>query len=362
MATTTLAGFPTYGDGDGDDAADRERARLANQRGGVRVGRRDHFDVYRFRSVADALDTGLALVGRSPGVTWIDVVDIPGEALASDDRCWIGAADSMIDRARSLGPQAIVTSDVARQLADPTHDFIAPSTDGDGRTTWLLDWHDAVQTMTISVVVAEDSPLVRAGIVALLREEGFDVLAEVGTRDDLLDAARRLQPALVITDVRMPPGQSDEGLVAARTLREEQPGTAVLVLSQHVEPSAAALLLAHRPTAVGYLLKERVSDLDAFVHACRTVASGGVVIDELVTDQLMRRDRGRSIERLSEREHSVLALMAQGRSNAAIARELFLAPKTLEANVRSIFQKLDLPDDPDENRRVSAVIAFLHTP
>ncbi len=173
------------------------------------------------------------------------------------------------------------------------------------------------------MVVAEDSVLVRAGVVRLLSEEGFDVVAEVGDRDALLAAARQHRPKLVVTDVRMPPTQTDEGLTAAALLREEDPDVAVLVLSQHLEPKAAALLLSRNPTAVGYLLKERVSHLDEFVNACRTVAGGGVVIDPLVTEQLVRGGHDDDvIGRLTDREREVLDLMAQGRSNAAIADEI----------------------------------------
>jgi DNA-binding NarL/FixJ family response regulator len=159
----------------------------------------------------------------------------------------------------------------------------------------------------------------------------------------------------------MPPTQTDEGLTAAALLRAEDPAVAVLVLSQHVEPKAAALLLHHNPTAVGYLLKERVSLLDEFVDACRHVAAGGVVIDPLVTEQLMRRSpTDDAMERLTEREREVLNLMAQGRSNAAIAAEVHVSTKTLESHIRSIFVKLDLPEDPADHRRVAAVVRWLH--
>ena len=155
--------------------------------------------------------------------------------------------------------------------------------------------------------------LVRAGVVRLLSEEGFDVVAEVGDRDALLAAARQHRPKLVVTDVRMPPTQTDEGLTAAALLREEDPDVAVLVLSQHLEPKAAALLLSRNPTAVGYLLKERVSHLDEFVNACRTVAEGGVVIDPLVTEQLVRGGHDDDvIARLTDREREVLDLHGAG--------------------------------------------------
>lgn len=152
-----------------------------------------------------------------------------------------------------------------------------------------------------------------------------------------------------------------EELLAAAALRGEQPDLAILVVSQHVEPAAAALLLKHTPTAVGYLLKERISHIDEFLDACRTVAAGGVVIDPLVTERLLAGNNN-DLRQLTDREREVLDMMAQGRSNAAIAREANCSPKTLESHVRSIFMKLGLVDDPDENRRVAAVIRYLHEP
>ena len=212
----------------------------------------------------------------------------------------------------------------------------------------------------ISVVLADDAVLIRTGLARLLREEGFEVLAEVGDHDALLSAVRTFRPDLVVTDIRMPPTLTNEGLRAAATLRIEMPQIAVLVLSQHIEPSAAALLLANNPSAVGYLLKERVADLDEFIAACRTVAGGGSIVDRLVTEALIARHRTNAgIDRLTPREQQVLDLMAQGRSNAAIGRELFSAEKTVEAQIRSIFVKLGLTEQPDDNRRVSAVVRWL---
>ncbi len=226
---------------------------------------------------------------------------------------------------------------------------------------WSVKWVPLPDRPVVRVVVAEDSVLVRAGVVRLLSEEGFDVVAEVGDREALIAAARQHRPKLVVTDVRMPPTQTDEGLTAAVLLREEDPDVAVLVLSQHLEPKAAALLLSRNPTAVGYLLKERVSHLDEFVQACRTVAAGGVVIDPLVTEQLIRGGHDDDvIARLTDREREVLDFMAQGRSNAAIAEEIHCSAKTLETHIRSIFTKLDLPADAADHRRVAAVVRWLH--
>ena len=213
---------------------------------------------------------------------------------------------------------------------------------------------------SIRVVLADDAVLVRAGLARLLAEEGFDVVAEADDHPSLLEAARRHHPDLVITDIRMPPTLTDEGLRAAATLRHEMPDIAVLVLSQHIEPSAAALLLTNNPTAVGYLLKERVGRIDDFINACRVVASGGSVIDSFVTERLITRQRTDQVmHRLTGREREVLDLMAQGRSNLALARELFCSEKTIEAHIRSIFIKLDLGEQPNENRRVAAVIRWL---
>jgi DNA-binding NarL/FixJ family response regulator len=267
--------------------------------------------------------------------------------------------------AETAAPGELLVSDLVRQLLSveaqqalvPAGRVLAPEL-AERLDTWSVAWRPPPQQHPITVVVAEDSVIVRAGIVALLKEEGFDVVAEVGDRDALLAAARRHQPALIVTDVRMPPNQSDEGITAAALLRAERPESAVLVLSQHVEPAAAAMLLTNTPTAVGYLLKERVSHLDEFVAACRTVAAGGVVVDALVTERLLGADA--TVGRLTEREREVLDLMAQGRSNGAIARELHCSAKTLEAHIRSVFTKFGLAEDPDDHRRVAAVIRHLH--
>ena len=221
-------------------------------------------------------------------------------------------------------------------------------------------WTPLPEQAPIRVIVADDAALIRAGVVRLLADEGFDVVAEASDYTSLTSAIDRDPPDLVITDIRMPPGNRDEGLRAASYVKANHPGVAVLILSQYVEASAAAGLLDGQTAGVGYLLKERVTELDAFIRAARTIAGGGSLIDPLVTDQLLSKRRANDrVASLSDRESEILALMAQGLSNQAISAELFLSAKTVETHVRSIFNKLGLPEDVDGNRRVQAVIRWL---
>jgi len=221
-------------------------------------------------------------------------------------------------------------------------------------------WEPREAETSLRVIVADDAPFIRSGIVRLLADGGFVVIAEVDDADALLAAVAAEPPDLVVTDIRMPPTNTDDGLKAAATIREQHPDVAVLVLSQHVEARSAAGLLDGRPAGVGYLLKERVTNLAEFVEACRSVVGGGYVVDPMVTEQLLRRRQGDgALERLTNRERDVLALMAQGRSNQAIASELLVGHKTLETYVRAIFQKLDLEETPEDHRRVQAVLRWL---
>ena len=210
------------------------------------------------------------------------------------------------------------------------------------------------------MIVAEDSLLLREGMVRLLEEAKFEVVGQAGDAEELLRKARAHKPDVAIIDIRMPPTHTDEGLRAARVIREEMPDTGVLVLSQYVEERYASELLANRPEGVGYLLKERVADVADFVTAVRKVAAGGTVLDPEVVAQLFaRRRRNDRFDTLTPREREVLALMAQGRSNAAIAQALVITEGAVEKQITSIFVKLGLPTTDADHRRVLAVLAYL---
>ncbi|MBB6546314.1 MULTISPECIES: response regulator transcription factor [Nonomuraea] len=210
------------------------------------------------------------------------------------------------------------------------------------------------------VVLAEDSVLLREGLIRLLAAAGMEVVAAVDEAEGLLRAAEEHRPELVVTDVRMPPTHTDEGLRAALVLRRQQPGLAVLVLSQYVEERYAAQLLASASAGgVGYLLKDRVADVAEFIDALRRVASGGTALDPEVVAQLLLRGNSDPLERLTPREHEVLRLMAEGRSNAGIGQALVLSEGAVGKHIGNIFTKLDLPPAEGDHRRVLAVLQFL---
>jgi DNA-binding NarL/FixJ family response regulator len=214
----------------------------------------------------------------------------------------------------------------------------------------------------VRVVVADDVMLTREGISRLLRDAGIQVVAEAGDAEVLLREVRLVHPDVALVDIRMPPTHTDEGLVAAQTIRAEYPQVGVLVLSQYVEPSYAMRLIQENPERVGYLLKERVFDIATVVDALRRIVDGETVIDPTIVSRLVgRRRRQDPLADLSEREREVLGLIAEGMSNRAIAARLFVTERTVEAHVTQIFQKLHLPESRDRHRRVLAVLAFLRT-
>jgi len=215
---------------------------------------------------------------------------------------------------------------------------------------------------TMRVVLAEDSVLLREGIARLLEDAGFEVVGQAGNADELLLKVRSYNPEVAIVDIRMPPTQTDEGLQAARRIREEYPGTGVLVLSQYLETAYALELLSESAEGVGYLLKDRVADIDAFVAAVRRVGEGGSALDPAVVSQLVgRQRRDDPVAELTPREREVLELMAEGRSNQAIADSLVVTERAVEKHVTSIFGKLRLPASPDDHRRVLAVLTYLRS-
>ncbi|KOT49381.1 LuxR family transcriptional regulator [Streptomyces rimosus subsp. rimosus] len=208
-------------------------------------------------------------------------------------------------------------------------------------------------------VIAEDSVLLRVGLVKVLKTAGFEVAAEVGDAQALLTAVAEHRPDLAVVDVRMPPGFTDEGVRAALEIRERWPDTAVLMLSQYVEERYAANLLASNTSGIGYLLKQRVADVEEFIEALRRVADGGTALDPQVVAQLLVRRRSDPLERLTEREREVLALMAEGRSNAGIAGALVVSESAVAKHINNILAKLDLPRADADHRRVLAVLRFL---
>lgn len=210
------------------------------------------------------------------------------------------------------------------------------------------------------VVVADDSALIREGVAQLLVQNGMEVVDQVGDSEALLASVRDTRPDVALVDIRMPPTHTDEGLRAAEQIRSHYPATAVLVLSQHLEPDYALRLVADRPERVGYLLKERVGRVEQLLDVLERVAAGECVVDRAVADELIaRRRQVDPIADLTPREREILALIAEGRSNQGICQILWLSPKTVETHIRGAFAKLGIREAPEDNRRVLAVLAYL---
>jgi DNA-binding NarL/FixJ family response regulator len=210
------------------------------------------------------------------------------------------------------------------------------------------------------VVIADDAALVREGVARLLTENGVDVVGLVGDADSLLRNVRDVRPDVAVVDIRMPPTHTDEGLRATAAIRSRHPETAVVVLSQHLELDYALQLVEAKPERIGYLLKERVGRIEQLLGALQRVAAGECVVDRAVVDELLaRRRRTDPLEALTTREREILALIAEGRSNQGICRELWLSPKTVETHIRGAFSKLGIREAPEDNRRVLAVLAYL---
>ena len=212
------------------------------------------------------------------------------------------------------------------------------------------------------VVLADDTVLLREGVARILDEAGFEVVGQAGNAEELMLKVRSYTPDVAIVDIRMPPTHTDEGLRAAQEIREKHPTCGVLVLSQYVEPTYAMELLAESAEGVGYLLKDRVSDVNEFADAVRRVGEGGSALDPTIVSQLVgRRRRDDPIDQLTPREREVLGLMAEGRSNSGIAEQLVVTERAVEKHVTSIFSKLRLPAAAEDHRRVLAVLAYLRS-
>jgi DNA-binding NarL/FixJ family response regulator len=259
----------------------------------------------------------------------------------------------------------VLVSAVVRELADLDD---ADIWFGDGEEVELrglpgrhlllpLHW-EAEPRPPVRVVIADDAALIRDGLAALLREHGLDVVATAADAPALHAAVERHRPDVAIVDIRMPPTHTNEGLVAAERIRVGHPGTGVLILSQHVEPTYALRLVADGEARSGYLLKQRISEVDTLLDSIRRVARGGCVVDPALADMLVRRAAG-GLSELTEREREVLGLLAQGLSNRAIAERLVVTGRTVETHVGQIFLKLGLREEGGEHRRVAAVLAYL---
>jgi DNA-binding NarL/FixJ family response regulator len=293
-----------------------------------------------------------------------------GEAVSDHAVLDSGAATGAAGIAAAAATGETLASTLVRELAgeaDPAICFSEPRELESGQTGGVRGAHAVTRATPVSadsirVVIADDSAIVRDGLAAVLSAAGLTVAATAEGPEALLAAVNRTGPDIVIVDIRMPPSHTDEGLRAAEQLRTENPRIGILVLSQHAEPRLAARLLEAAPDGrVGYLLKDRVSDLDILIDALRRINVGETIIDPVVSERMInRRARHNDLDELTPRELDVLRLLAEGRSNRAIADALVVTPKTLEGHISQIFLKLGLRDAPDDHRRVAAVLAYLN--
>ena len=365
----------------GDDAADHVRRRHLNslRQAVTRFDGREVKGVgdglmVSFSSAAGALDAAVAMQqateaqrATGDGCPSIRIGMSAGDA-SYEDGDWYGVPVVEAARLCAAAPaEHIYVADILRALTagrarhrfDELEPLALKGLPDPVRACDLL-WEPAPASPNPRIAVADDSVLLREGVVRVLTANGCDVIAEAGDADSLLAMIENDPPDVVVLDIRMPPTHTDEGIRAALEIRARYEDVGVLVLSQYLETAYALRLLDESATRVGYLLKDRVSDVDQFVDAIRRVAAGESVIDPEIVSKLVSRRRERDpLEGLSERERDVLELMAEGRSNQAIAERLFLSPKTVETHVRGIFTKLGILEDASDNRRVRAVLTYL---
>jgi DNA-binding NarL/FixJ family response regulator/class 3 adenylate cyclase len=384
-----IRGYTSYTQAHGDQAAARLATAFAGltrdaveEHGGELVELRGDEALTVFSSARDAIGAAVLLQQRFVAEAVRDA-DMPllvgigldvGEAVPVEGG-YRGGALNVAARLCSLAaPGEILASQITTHLAGPL-DGVDYEDRGRTRLKGLSEAVPVVRicpvddpiarlsdaaTSTMSVVVADDSVLLREGVVRVLKESGYTVVAQAEDGAGLVAAVDEHLPQVVVTDIRMPPTFTDEGLRAAHDIRARHPQVGVLLLSQYVETDFAVELVSAGAARLGYLLKDRVADVQEFTDAVRRVATGGSVIDPEVVSRLVERPRlDNPVDRLTPREQEVLRLMAEGRSNAGIAEALVLSPKSVEGHVRNIFGKLDLADTPDDHRRVLAVLSFL---
>jgi DNA-binding NarL/FixJ family response regulator/class 3 adenylate cyclase len=390
-----IRGYTMFTQEHGDEAgarlakefADSVRSGIASRNGEL-VELRGDEALVSFGSARDAIQTAVELqhgfVDRA-----LKSSDLPlfvgigldvGEAVPVEDGFRGGALNLAARLCSMAGPGEILASREVVHLARAIDD-VEYSTQGEAKVKGLpepvpvyrvaptsndpaelISRASTAPAAAMRVTLADDSILLREGIARLLTDSGFKIVAQAGDAEELLKEVRADVPDVVITDIRMPPTHTDEGLRAARQIRDDYPNVGVLVLSQYVETDYAMELVSEGAARLGYLLKDRVANVQEFTDAVKRVGAGGSVIDPEVVTRLVGRARQTSpLDNLSEREKEVLALMAEGRSNQAISEQLFKSEKTVEGHVRNIFTKLDLQPAPDDHRRVLAVLTFLRS-